>query len=872
MFSRESAKNLFRQETVSMRTTSEATKKIAAEVKQGLDDLAVNYGLQEACEKTFKNLYSSESLSSEKDLIEYFFSIVWLFQNFRASTFLTKKTCFELTRMAEYALKLLKIKPYSSLHSNLYNTLYRARSIFLGHLGRPWLAAWSLTMADAMDGTNTSNAEKIDFISMYQQANLYYQAGFISDSAVLFQKAELSAQQDDELIEAKLGIVRCLRVFDQTDTALNILAGISSHFSLSERVQDVVAWERSFLLAQRDRNVGQIIDAITVDRKHRKNLNLYYFLLGHLWCYAAKQRSAIGDLPGLAWIRRNLSIETDDRKIIILMKYLKNIEDCYSGVMSIFDKMKEIGDVIADIREMPPTIETAVFLAAVTRWLHRSKQRKSAALVISDYHNISSLLSLGRSQILLNLLEDIGDSLNQISEATRSSNMDRGVQCGLERTFLYLEITGKMFALNQLISENRKENKMSEISIDLWIKVSSFLLQYANDSVRGPIHKFGRIIFDLISLPDEARDNFRAVLESENIVNEISMREVLERELNGKYQDIFNEFDWKPIRCGSGSQVYKARLKTGELVAVKIQHPNLEKTIRQDMTTIIGVLSALRWTFPSVDFEKVKKSVEAIVERELDFQYEISSFNALSSIAHAGMIWRLPKIFLHYSTSRVLVSELIDGKNLSEYADTANNSEKVQIIKAINQFFLLSALDRAIMFFDLDPANIIVSNQYIYMIDLSWSFNVSDSFLEMYREFTQAKCFIDSEQTSAQIETLRRADIFDSRASVSNVALREFVFLLMQQMRWDVGHNEAVRVKLAQLFFTNRINEIFASKSPEFILVCISQLLTKHTIQRLRAIYPDNFEFELIKEVLTRSHSKTEDSPPDDTILKLIAI
>ena len=59
---------------------------------------------------------------------------------------------------------------------------------------------------------------------------------------------------------------------------------------------------------------------------------------------------------------------------------------------------------------------------------------------------------------------------------------------------------------------------------------------------------------------------------------------VIEDELGKPLEEIFSEITSEPVAAASLGQVYKAILKdTGELVAVKVQRPNIGETIAMDM-------------------------------------------------------------------------------------------------------------------------------------------------------------------------------------------------------------------------------------------------------------------------------------------------
>src|SRR6202008_2255924 len=58
---------------------------------------------------------------------------------------------------------------------------------------------------------------------------------------------------------------------------------------------------------------------------------------------------------------------------------------------------------------------------------------------------------------------------------------------------------------------------------------------------------------------------------------------IVESELGRSLHESYVEIDSEPIAAASLGQVYRARLHTGEEVAVKVQRPNLESTIKGDL-------------------------------------------------------------------------------------------------------------------------------------------------------------------------------------------------------------------------------------------------------------------------------------------------
>ncbi|RWR99916.1 putative aarF domain-containing protein kinase 1-like protein, partial [Dinothrombium tinctorium] len=73
---------------------------------------------------------------------------------------------------------------------------------------------------------------------------------------------------------------------------------------------------------------------------------------------------------------------------------------------------------------------------------------------------------------------------------------------------------------------------------------------------------------------------------------------VIKDDLKINPDEIFEEFPLEPIGTASLAQVYKAKMKTGETVAVKVQHPRVRANSLVDMTTMDLLVRAVAKIFP----------------------------------------------------------------------------------------------------------------------------------------------------------------------------------------------------------------------------------------------------------------------------------
>ncbi|KAI6152704.1 ABC1 family-domain-containing protein [Pisolithus thermaeus] len=132
---------------------------------------------------------------------------------------------------------------------------------------------------------------------------------------------------------------------------------------------------------------------------------------------------------------------------------------------------------------------------------------------------------------------------------------------------------------------------------------------------------------------------------------------------------VFAEFDEQAVASASIAQVHRARLKSGEWVAVKIQKPDVSKQVEWDL----GAFRIVMWMFESWFDMPVCFAVDFIsnhLRQELDFLQEAR--NAVATAEFVATEPRLsgkvhiPRVYTEYSTRRVLTAEWVDGVRLSD--------------------------------------------------------------------------------------------------------------------------------------------------------------------------------------------------------------
>ena len=138
---------------------------------------------------------------------------------------------------------------------------------------------------------------------------------------------------------------------------------------------------------------------------------------------------------------------------------------------------------------------------------------------------------------------------------------------------------------------------------------------------------------------------------------------VIEQELASSVGKLFVEFDPVPLGSASIGQVYKARLYSGEDVAVKVQRPEAPGRVEADLALMKDFATLLDARFADrifIDVRELVAEFEGVIRRELDYGAEAQNGRRFA-INFAGTPVKIPKMYTELSTKRVLTMEFIEG-------------------------------------------------------------------------------------------------------------------------------------------------------------------------------------------------------------------
>ena len=192
----------------------------------------------------------------------------------------------------------------------------------------------------------------------------------------------------------------------------------------------------------------------------------------------------------------------------------------------------------------------------------------------------------------------------------------------------------------------------------------------------GPTYiKFGQVLSSRPGLfPDELIAELTLLQDAVPPFPYEQVQKVFRREFGKNPEEIFTEFDKKPIASASMAQVHRARLKTGEEVAVKVQRPGIRKIILADLEIMKELARLAEKYLPDLAaFQPMDlvKTFEASIVKELSFKAELSNLRRFRAQFEGETRIHVPHTYDDYCTSKIVVMEFIRGIR-------ANNVQKIK--------------------------------------------------------------------------------------------------------------------------------------------------------------------------------------------------
>lgn len=200
------------------------------------------------------------------------------------------------------------------------------------------------------------------------------------------------------------------------------------------------------------------------------------------------------------------------------------------------------------------------------------------------------------------------------------------------------------------------------------------------------------------------------------------MLDTLRAEYDKPIENIFDAIDDVPLGSASVAQVHKARLVTGDLVAIKVQRPNVQEIMAQDISIMRSLARQASRFMEDDQFLDLQSVVDELWQsflEETDFLVEARS---LAEFKHNNADCKFvdcPKPYPRLCTEHVVVMEYVEGIPIGETDRLkAAGYDLEEVGTKLVDNFTQQMLDDGFFHADPHPGNLVVHDGKIVYLDL----------------------------------------------------------------------------------------------------------------------------------------------------------
>ncbi len=186
-------------------------------------------------------------------------------------------------------------------------------------------------------------------------------------------------------------------------------------------------------------------------------------------------------------------------------------------------------------------------------------------------------------------------------------------------------------------------------------------------NLRGLATKLGQMASYVDGvIPEQHRDGYERHMKGLLAATTTSPSEAIEALIASEFgrpmNELFAEWNPKPIASASIGQVHRARLPDGTEVAVKVQHPGIIQAVENDLKNAGLVEGAISmFGARKFDSKRMLEEIRARFREELDYRLEADRQRAFARVHAGDATVHIPAVVESHSGQRVLTTEFVRG-------------------------------------------------------------------------------------------------------------------------------------------------------------------------------------------------------------------
>ncbi len=238
------------------------------------------------------------------------------------------------------------------------------------------------------------------------------------------------------------------------------------------------------------------------------------------------------------------------------------------------------------------------------------------------------------------------------------------------------------------------------------------------------------------------------------------IRPIIESNSGMAIDELFEFLEEKALASASIAQVHVGRLKGGQQVVVKVQHPDIYDSMKRDISLLEKAIPLIEH-IPNTDMVNISDMVAELKESlmlELDFNNEADNIEKFYKYNIDTPIVS-PQVYKQYSNNKLLIMDYMQGMKISDYiikadekinnGDTYYVNTKKKLADILVNNYMKQIFDDGFFHADPHPGNILIyidpiendsystekSNPFFDLLDEDFSFKNLFKYQDLFSDY-----------------------------------------------------------------------------------------------------------------------------------------
>ena len=186
----------------------------------------------------------------------------------------------------------------------------------------------------------------------------------------------------------------------------------------------------------------------------------------------------------------------------------------------------------------------------------------------------------------------------------------------------------------------------------------------------GPAYvKFGQMLSNRNDILPEEMISELQKLQDKVEIQEVDIRKKLAEELNIIPEEYFQSIDEEPMASASIGQVFRAVLKNGEKVVLKVRRDNIDTIVETDliiMKDMAKFLEKYDVNAKNINLLYIVETFENMLKKELSLTNERKNMERFENNFKGNEHLHVPVVYKELSNNRILCMEFIEGIKITD--------------------------------------------------------------------------------------------------------------------------------------------------------------------------------------------------------------